>query len=67
MTKNETPGGPTQVKWFGNGYQAALRDIAAALEQGGESAARVWVANNMQGDPTYVDTADFQRNYVIPV
>lgn len=46
----DTPKGPTQVKWFGHGYQAALRDIATALGQDGETAVRQWIANNVKDE-----------------
>lgn len=46
--KTQQPTGPTQVKWYGNGYQAALADIATALDQGGEDAVKEWLANNLR-------------------
>lgn len=38
--------GPSQSRWFRNGYQQALADIKAKLDEGGEQAAREWIENN---------------------
>lgn len=44
--------GPTQAKWFGEGYQAALADLATQFDQGGEKAAREWIKNNSRAENT---------------
>lgn len=41
------PTGKTSQRWYAEGYQAALRDIQEKLAQGGESAAKEWVDNNL--------------------
>lgn len=41
-----TPTGKISSRWFFNGYQQAMRDMAAKFEEGGEQAARQWIADN---------------------
>lgn len=41
-----TPTGKVSHKWYVEGYQAAMEDIAARLAEGGEEAVREWVRNN---------------------
>lgn len=36
------------LRAFAKGYQEALEDVLAALESGGEEAAREWIANNLR-------------------
>lgn len=44
----EVPNGSVSRKWFSEGYQAAMIDIATKLEEGGEDAVREWVENNLR-------------------
>lgn len=49
-----TPVGRVSLAWFGEGYQAALADIADQLASGGEAAVRLWLENNRrttEGEP----------------
>jgi hypothetical protein len=46
MPSIPAPTGPVQHAWYRNGYQQALVDLAAALDSGGEDAAREWITNN---------------------
>jgi len=38
--------GPTMRRWFRVGYVEALTDILVKLDDGGEDAARQWIADN---------------------
>jgi uncharacterized protein YidB (DUF937 family) len=40
------PTGPTSLRWYRAGYQSALADLLEKLDEGGEEAARKWIANN---------------------
>lgn len=44
------PSGPIQTKWYAEGYQDALDDIASALLTGGEYAVQEWLLNNRNRD-----------------
>jgi hypothetical protein len=45
-TPIKVPGGPVQNRWYSEGYQAAMIDIANTLVAGGEDAVREWLQNN---------------------
>jgi hypothetical protein len=40
------PPGPVAHRWYAAGYQQALADLLARLDEGGEDAAREWISNN---------------------
>lgn len=42
-----TPDGPTQHRWYAEGYQAALRDILQAREESGLDGVNEWLRNNL--------------------
>jgi hypothetical protein len=42
----EFPNGPTQHRWWSEGYQAAMRDIRAKLDEEGPSGVDEWLKNN---------------------
>jgi hypothetical protein len=46
VSEPKKPRTAAQINWFQNGYQSALADVLAAFGQGGEAAAREWIALN---------------------
>jgi hypothetical protein len=39
--------GPTQSRWYAEGYREGMADIARELESGGIEAIREWLRNNL--------------------